>query len=87
MGALRAWASTSQNLIYSLGFPGFSGGSVLKNPPANAGDLDLIPGSGRSPGEGNGNCYSTLAWETPWTEKPDGLQFMELQKSSTRFSN
>ena len=58
MGALRAWASTSQNLIYSLGFPGFSGGSVLKNPPANAGDAreeDLIPGSGRSPEVGHGN--------------------------------
>ena len=30
-------------------------GSVVKNPPANAGDEDLIPGQGRSPGEGNGN--------------------------------
>ena len=28
---------------------------MIKNLPANAGDLDLIPGSGRSPGEGNGN--------------------------------
>jgi len=28
---------------------------VVKNPPANARDMDLIPGSGRSPGEGNGN--------------------------------
>ena len=27
---------------------------VVKNPPANAGDVGLIPGSGRSPGEGNG---------------------------------
>ena len=34
---------------------GFSVGSVVKNLPANAGDVDLIPGSGRSPGEGNGN--------------------------------
>ena len=34
---------------------GFPGGSVAKNPPANAGDTGLIPGSGRSPGEGNGN--------------------------------
>ena len=34
---------------------GFPGGSVIKNPPANAGDLDLIPGLRRSPGEGNGN--------------------------------
>ena len=34
---------------------GFPGGSVVKNPPANAGDVGLIPGSGRSPGAGNGN--------------------------------
>ena len=34
---------------------GFPGGSVVKNPSANAGDVGLIPGSGRSPGEGNGN--------------------------------
>ena len=41
---------------------GFPGGSVVKNPPANAGDVDLIPGSGRSPREGNGNPlqYSCL---------------------------
>ena len=34
---------------------GFPGGSVVKNPPANAGDTGLIPGSGRSPVGGNGN--------------------------------
>jgi len=28
---------------------------VVKNPPANGGDMGLIPGLGRSPGEGNGN--------------------------------
>ena len=41
---------------------GFAGGSVVKNPPANAGDLGSIPGLGRSPGEGNGNPlqYSCL---------------------------
>ena len=41
---------------------GFPRGSVVKNPPANAGDVGLIPGSGRSPGEGNGNPlqYSCL---------------------------
>ena len=33
----------------------FPGGAVVKSPPANAGDTGLIPGSGRSPGEGNGN--------------------------------
>ena len=51
-----------------ISFRGLSipGGSVVKNPPAmagNAGDSGLIPGSGRSPGEGNGNplWYSCLA--------------------------
>ena len=47
-------------LLVSMGFPG---GSVVKNPPADAvGDEDLIPGLGRSPGEGNGNplLYSCL---------------------------
>ena len=41
---------------------GFPGGVVVKNPPANAGDADLIPGSGGSPGVGNGNSlqYSCL---------------------------
>ena len=36
---------------------GFPDGSVVKNPPANAGDGGLIPGSERSPGEGNGNPF------------------------------
>ena len=42
--------------------PGFLGGSVVKNLPANAGDTDSVPGEGRSPGEGNGNLiqYSCL---------------------------
>ena len=41
---------------------GFPGGSVAKNPPGNAEDTGLIPGSGRSPGGGNGNAlqYSCL---------------------------
>jgi len=45
--------------FYSLGFPS---GSTVKKPPANAGDVGLIPGSGKSPGEGNGNPlqYSCL---------------------------
>ena len=34
---------------------GFRGGSVVKNPPANAGDMGSIPRLGRSLGEGNGN--------------------------------
>ena len=38
-----------------ISWVGFPGGSVIKNPPANAGDEVSIPGSERSPGEGNGN--------------------------------
>ena len=40
----------------------FLGGSVVKNLPAHAGDLGLIPGLGRSPGGANGNAlqYSCL---------------------------
>ena len=38
---------------------GFPGGSVVRNLPANAGDVGLIPGLGRSPGEGNGITLST----------------------------
>ena len=36
---------------------GFPSGTVIKNPPANAGDLGSIPGLGRSPGGGNGNPF------------------------------
>ena len=36
---------------------GFQGGTMVKSPPANAEDASSIPGSGRSPGEGNGLPY------------------------------
>ena len=39
-------------VYYVMGFPG---GSVVKNPPANAEDLSSILGLGRSPEKGNGN--------------------------------
>ena len=45
-----------------LGFPGGSGG---KASACNAGDLGLIPGSGRSPGEGNGNPLQHSCLENP----------------------
>ena len=55
-------------------------GSVVKNPSANGGDVDLIPGSGRSPGEGNGNPSQYPCLENPWTEEPGGLQSMKSQR-------
>ena len=51
--------------IPSMGFPG---GSVVKNLPANAGDtgdLGSIPGSGRSPGKGNGNLLQDSCLGNP----------------------
>ena len=45
------------------GFPG--GSDVVKNPPANAGDLGSLPGLGRSPGEGNGNPLQYSCLENP----------------------
>ena len=50
---------------------------VMKNPPANAGDVrdvSSIPGWGRSPGGGMATHSSILAWRIPWTEEPGGLQ-------------
>ena len=46
----------------SIPLMGLPCGSEVKNPPAKAGDTSLIPGWGRSPGEGNGNPlqYSCL---------------------------
>ena len=44
---------------------GFPGSSAVKNPPANAGDVGLIPGSGRSPGEGNGNLLQDSCLGNP----------------------
>ena len=46
-------------------FKDFPGGSVINNLPTNAGDTGLIPGSERSPGEGNGNPLSYSYLENP----------------------
>ena len=44
---------------------GFPSGSVVKNPPVKAGDASLMPGSGRCPGEGNGNPLQYSCLENP----------------------
>ena len=49
-------------LLEGVGFPG---GSVVKNPPASARDMDSIPGSGRSSGGGNGNPLQYSCLENP----------------------
>ena len=61
---------------------GFPGGSVVKNPPDNAGDsrdVGLIPGLGRSPGVGNGKPLQYSCLENPtdrgaWWAKVHGAE-------------
>ena len=71
---------TTEQLSFSLSDPimGFLGGLVVKNLPANTGNMGLIPGLGRSPGEGNtsvflpGKFYGqrSLAGCNPWGRSP-----------------
>ena len=80
------WDSIKHTSICIIGIPdgedrsdnscNFPGGSDGKASAYSVGDLDLIPGSGRSHGEGNGNPLRTLAWKIPWTEEPGRLQSM-----------
>ena len=56
---------------------------VVKNPPANAGDVRVmgsILGSGGSPGGENATHSSVLAWRILWTEEPGWLQFIRFQR-------
>ena len=64
---------------------GFPGDSVVKRWPAKAGDPGLIPGSGRSPGEGNYNPLPIFARRIPLTEEPGGPQSMGLQTDTLSY--
>ena len=57
-------------------FPGSS--PVGKESAYNAGDLGSIPGSGRSPGEGNGNPLQCSCLENPMDKEPGKLKSMGL---------
>ena len=52
-------------LAYIYVYMDFPGGSVVQNLPANGGDTGSIPGSGRSPGGGNGNPLQDSSLENP----------------------
>ena len=63
---------------------GFLGGSVVKNPAANAGDARSVPGLGRWPGGGHGNPLQySCPWRIPRTEEHGRLHVMGLQESQT----
>ena len=79
---------SSGNTIYrsylSLYFPG---GSAVKNPPAIAGDKGSIPGSGRSPGEGNGNPLQYSCLGSPMDRAWRATLHRVSRKSRTRLSD
>ena len=56
---------------------------VVKTPSASAGDRrdgGSAPGSGRPLEEEVATLSSVLAWRSPWTEEPGGLQYMGSQR-------
>ena len=59
---------------------GFPGGSDDKESVCSAGDLGSIPGLGRSLEKDMDTHSSILSWRIPWTEEPEGLQSMGLQR-------
>ena len=68
----------------------FPGGSVVKNPPANAGDpgdVDLIPGSRISPGVGNGNPLQYSCLENPTDRGAWWATVYGVTKNWARLSN
>ena len=67
---------------------GFSDGSDGKEPACNADDLGLIPGSGRSLGEGNGNPLQYSYLENPmdgeaWQSTPHGIAELNTTERDT----
>ena len=57
---------------------------MVKDLPACAEDVGVIPGLGRTSREGNATHSSILAWEILWTEEPGGLQSMGSKKNQTQ---
>ena len=60
---------------------GFPGGSEVKESAWNAGDLGSIPELEDPLEKRTATHSSILAWRTPWTGKPGGLQFMDHKDS------
>ena len=68
-------------------FQSFPGGSEVKASAQNAGDLGSIPGSGRSPGEGNGNPLQYSCLENPMDREAWWATVHGVAKSLTRPSD
>ena len=66
---------------------GFPGGSEGKESACNAGDLGLLPGSGKAPGEGNGYPLQNSCLENVMDRGGWQATFHDIIKSRTRLSN
>ena len=84
MGSRRVWHDWS-NLAAAAAsrHTGFPGGSVIKNLPANAGDVGLIPGSGRPPGGGHANPLQYFCLENPMDKGAWWATVHEVAESDT----
>ena len=65
----------------------FPSGSVIENPPPNAGDVSLTPGLGRSPGEGNGNLLQYSCLGNPMDRGASQATVHGVAKSKIQLSN
>ena len=70
-----------------MSIPGFPGGLLVKNRPANVGDVGSVPGLGRSPGGGNGNllqypCLENSTDRGAWQATVHGVAQSRTQLST-----
>ena len=94
---LSHWGSLSYTSIYkatcilkplkNTDAEDFPGGPVVKNPPANAGDMGSVAGSGRSPGIGNGNLLQYSCLENPIDREAWWATVHRVAKSWTQLSD
>ena len=83
----QATEACSNQLQEKGRFMGGFGGSEVKASASNAGDPDSIPGSGRSPGEGNGNPLQYSCLENPMDGEAWQATVHRVAKSRTRLSD
>ena len=87
---LPTWRSSCQRNFqvsqFSLKEKDFPGDSECKKPACKAGDLGSLPGSGRSPGEGNSNPLQYSCLENPMDREAWRATVHEVAKSQTQLS-
>jgi len=76
------WIQTIACLFANnLGLPSWLSDKASACNSGDRRDVGLIPETGRSPGEGNGNPLGYSCLECAWTEEPGGLQFIGSKES------